>query len=292
MRFTPDTLSTHLTLDEALARLAASEPVDGLALFGSRAAGSANASAASDYDLLILVRSLPVGVFQVLTHIDGRLTDVVFATHAMVDRLLVDHLPVDGESVSARTNDGRFLLKMATAQIAYDGSGRLARAQDYARRHPPVAEADYPAAYGAWFWLNHSLVHVRRMARSEDPEVLTAADLMLAAGLAEACRAYCLLRAIPWQGEKAALRNMRANDAAHLALVRECLAEADRPRRVALYQQVVAATLAPAGETWQPGLTVMMLDAPAFGTADLDTALNYWESLFVTGQPSASEQTP
>src|SRR6185503_11070810 len=83
MRFTPDTRSNHLTLDAALARLAASGRVDGLALFGSRAVST---SEAGDHDLLILVNSLPVGIFEMLTHIGGVLADVVFVTTAMADR--------------------------------------------------------------------------------------------------------------------------------------------------------------------------------------------------------------
>jgi predicted nucleotidyltransferase len=274
MHFTPDTRSNHLTLDEALARLAASEHVAGLALFGSRAIGGA--TEASDYDLLILVHSLPVGIFQMLTHIDGRLADVVFVTTATADRLLAG-----GEAVSDRSNDGRFLLKMATARVVYDSSGRLARAQAYARSNPPAAQAGYSAAYGAWFWQNFGLYQVRRMARSTDPEVLTAVDLMLAAGLGEACRAYCQLRAIPWQGEKAALRHLQANDPTYLALLRDCLAADGRERRVQLHGQLVAATLAPVGEPWQPGLTAVALDRPDYGPTDVDTALEFWESLFI-----------
>jgi predicted nucleotidyltransferase len=274
MRFTPDTYSNHLTLDEALARLAASEPVDGLALFGSRAAGSA--SEASDYDLLILVHRLPVGIFQMLTHIDGRLADVVFVTTAMADRVLAG-----GGPPSDRTNEGRYLLKMATASIVYDASGRLARAQAHAREHPSVPSSAYPAAYGPWFWLNHSLYQIRRMAQSTDPIRLTGVDLMLSSGLNEACRAYCQLRGLPWQGEKAALRHLQAHDPAYLALLRATLAEPDRPRRVDLYEQLITATLAPVGETWQPGLTAVALDSPDHSPADVDAALEFWESLFV-----------
>src|SRR5690349_6531856 len=70
MHFTPDARANALTLEAALARLAASPQVDGLALFGSRATDEV---AASDYDVLILVKTLPVGIFQMLTHIGGRM---------------------------------------------------------------------------------------------------------------------------------------------------------------------------------------------------------------------------
>jgi predicted nucleotidyltransferase len=281
MRYTPDSLSNHLTLDEALTRLASSEHVDGLALFGSRIAAAA--AEASDYDLLILVHSLPVGIFQMLTHIDGRLADVVFVTEEMADR--VEPRPplglAGGEPVSDRTNEGRFLLKMVTAKIVYDASGRLARVQAYAREHTPGASPAYSANYSAWFWQNHGLCQLQRMSHSSDPIRLTAVDLILSTGLNEACRAYCQLRGLAWQGEKAALRHLQAHDPAYLALLRACLAETDRPRRVQLYEQLIAATLQPAGGTWQPGLTAVALDGHDYGPAELDAALEFWESFFI-----------
>ena len=69
-----DTLSNHLTLQEVLTRLEHAEAVDGLALFGSQITTPANP--ASDYDLLILVLDPPVRIFQMLTHIDGRMAAV------------------------------------------------------------------------------------------------------------------------------------------------------------------------------------------------------------------------
>src|SRR5262249_47279366 len=107
--------ASRLTLEAALARLAANEQVDGLALFGSRSGSAAHT--ASDYDLLVLISGLPVGIFQMLTHIEGRMADVVFVLTAQADRLLAG-----GGPVSASSNDGRFLLKMRTAQIVYDAS--------------------------------------------------------------------------------------------------------------------------------------------------------------------------
>jgi hypothetical protein len=75
---------------------------------------------------------------------------------------------------------------------------------------------------------------------------------------------------------------MQGSDPGYLALLRECLAATDRERRVHLYGQLVAAALAPIGEPWQPGLTAVALDARDYGPGDVDTALEFWESLFVT----------
>ncbi len=268
-----DSLSSHLTLDAALARLAADERVDGLALFGSRA--GAAALPASDYDLLILATALPIAIFQMLSHINGRMADVVFVLTEQADRLLAG-----GGQVAANTQDGRFLLKMQTAQIRYDASGRLARAQALARQGGWRAPVRYADQSSAWFWHNFGLVQLARMAQVDDPVYQTAVDLMLCGGLSDICRAYFQFRDLPWEGEKAALRYLQQHEAAYLALLRACLAAGDRARKVDLFGQLVAETLRPAGATWQPGCTAVALDGPDPQAADVLTALDFWQSLF------------
>ena len=268
-----DSLSNHLTLEAALAQLAADARVDGLALFGSRA--GAAAKPASDYDLLILVSSLPVRIFQMLSYIDGRMADVVFVLTEQADRLL------DGAAPSAaNTQDGRFLLKMRTAQIIYDASGRLARAQTLARHGGWLAPVAYADQYGPWFWHNFALIQMARMAQVDDPAYQTAVDLMLCGGLSTICRVYYQIRDLPWEGEKVAARYLQQHDAHYLALLRECLAAGDRARKLELFGQLVAETLRPAGELWQPGVTAVALDEPARTPGAVQAALDFWQSLF------------
>jgi predicted nucleotidyltransferase len=268
-----NSLSNHLSLETALARLAANDLVEGLALFGSRAGGAA--LPASDYDLLILISTLPVGIFQMLSHIDGRMTDIVFVLTADADRLLAGAGPV-----AANTNDGRFLLKMQTAQIVYDAAGRLARVQTLARRGGWLAPSRPADKYGAWFWHNFGLYQLKRMAQAGDPLYDTTVDLMLCGGLSDICRAYYQIRDLPWEGEKAALRYLQQHDAQYLARLRECLAASDRARKVELFEQIVADTLRPAGETWQPGCTAVCLDGPDQARVQVETALDFWQSFF------------
>jgi hypothetical protein len=162
-----------------------------------------------------------------LSHIDGRMADIVFVLTTVADRLLAGDSPA-----AANTNDGRFLLKMQTAQIVYDASGRLARAQTLARQGGWLAQVSYADQSGAWFFLNHGLFHIKRMAQADDPLYQTAVDLMLYGGLSNICRVYCQVRDLPWEGEKAGLRYLEQHDPAYLARLRDCLASGDRARKV------------------------------------------------------------
>ena len=92
---TPVSLSNAMTLDEVLDRLSQAHDVVGLAMFGSRL--NAGASSISDYDLLILVENPPVRIFQMLSHIDGRMADIVFVEVDSVVQLLASDTPEQAE---------------------------------------------------------------------------------------------------------------------------------------------------------------------------------------------------
>lgn len=276
MKLTQFTQAYGLTLDETLARLAASPVIDGLALFGSRPSGATDA--VSDFDVLVLVNSLPAPIFQLLAWVDGRLADVIFVETEMVDRVGASSAPVAADSF-----EGLFLLKMHRAEIVYDAEGRLARVQAWVRADAALAArlepSPYAARYAAWFWQNHALLHLERLVQSSDPVHLTTFDLMLAACLGDYGRSYMATRAIPWQGQTVFVRYLTAHDEPVLAMLRECLAEADRRRKVALYADLVEAALRPFAPRWAAGETAVYLMDPARHATDVEATLAFWESL-------------
>ena len=74
-----------MTLCELTERLSNNEVVDGVAIIGS--AGENTLNAASDYDVLIVLNEKPLPLKGGVTYLDGRLTDIVFATTIEIDRL-------------------------------------------------------------------------------------------------------------------------------------------------------------------------------------------------------------
>lgn len=276
MQYLANTPTNDLTFEQTLARLSGSEAVAGLALFGSQ--GRMEADPVSDYDLLILVTDPPLQIFQMLTHINHRMADVVFVDITTADQILAQREPV-----ASRSFGGLFLQKMLTAKILYDESGRLAQVQQYAQTQHKADRLLLPTnedtLYGTWFWPNHGLYHMKRMIQADDPLYHTAVDLMLLGGLSTICREYCQARSIPWQGEKAALRYLQAHDPAYLALLQTALAEPDRQHKLALYEQLVQQALEPIGPLWSAGLTAVILRDMPHETAHLQTALHYWEDL-------------
>jgi predicted nucleotidyltransferase len=277
MSLTLSTQSFHLTFEDTIRRLCASDTVVGLALFGSRVQASENPS--SDYDLLILVREMPVEIFQMFTSIEGRLADIVFANTQTVDHLMHIHTPIHPYS-----KEGMLLQKMLTAKIVYDPSVLLLQVQKLARERQQLqtgllspSESDQ---YAAWFWQNHSLVHIRRMLQSEDPVVLTAVDLMLLSGISRLGRDYYTVRSLFWEGEKGAVRFLQSHNTEYLILLRNCLAEPDRVEKVKLYEQLVEKTIAPIGMIWAMGDSAVYLRNLEEQPGRVREALAFWEELF------------
>jgi hypothetical protein len=226
---------------------------------------------------LVLIERPPARIFQMLAHIDGRMADIMFVETEVADRVLELQDPVP-----AGAFEGLFLLKIPGAQILYDASDRLKRAQQKVRREELanwLQPASYSALYTAWFWQNHGLFHMKRMVQSTDPVYLTAVDMMLANGLSGLGRAYFTIRNLPWEGEKAAVRYLQEHDPGFLARLRECFTEPARDRKLGLYEALVERALAPAGALWTPGLAAVTLREPDQQAAHLEMALQFWEDL-------------
>lgn len=271
--------SDELALEEVIRRLTASPAVDGIAEFGSRSADQA--SVWSDYDLLVLVRAIPAAVFQMITTINGRIADVVLVDVDTADSVVAADTPPPPQSFAAL-----FAQKMRTAHIIYDASDRLHKVQELVTSEAWAGKARQglvnPDVYAAWFWLSFGLMQLERMGSADDPVYETAVDMMLSACLPGTWKTYFEYRAIPWQGEKAAVRYWQEHDAEYLAAVRKCLASSSREQKLARYRDLVELTLGPMARKLGHGETAVILQGRNEREGIL-AVLAYWEALLTHG---------
>jgi hypothetical protein len=268
--------SNFLTLDEVLARLARRPAVDGLLQIGST--GGPALTPASDYDLVVILNEMPAPLHVALTTIDGRLTDVIFFQTAALQRILDHDTLADPLDALA----GKLIRWLQTGQVVFDRAGRLAEAQRKVQAGAWLRPAGDGEIYAAWFSVNYNVQQTRRMLASPDPVYQRAVDFRLLYQLADLWTSYFRVRRLPWEGEKAAIRYLQANDPAYFDLFCACLAEADRTRKVQICEQLAALTLAPAGGLWPAGATAIQLELGPDGELSPDaapTALAFWESL-------------
>ncbi|MBN1249310.1 MAG: hypothetical protein JXC32_16745 [Anaerolineae bacterium] len=261
--------SNALSLDEVLARLAKNQIVEGVLTIGTTSDNRLSPS--SDYDIVIVVPSLgdlePYGV----THIDGRLTDLLFVTTAQLEEILALTEPVD-----SRDWLGRIIRWFEGGTIAFDREGRLRAVRHKVRTVSCLLPLDNDARAG-WWRVNYNLAQTRRMLAADDPVYLIAADLRMALyGPTDLLFNYFDIRNLPWSGDKDAVRYLCANDRDYLDLFRRFIAEGDRSRKIALYQALALHTVAPVGGLWEEGTTAL---ASRQTDSESGRALDFWDDL-------------
>ena len=267
-------LTNTMTLEEVIAKLAEREAVDGVIIIGS--ASENTLSSVSDYDLVVVLSDMPAPLHVGLTYIDQRLADIIFFTVAEVDRLLSLAEPVDAEEWV-----GRLLRWLRVGRIAFDRTGRLQRAQRKVLAGQWLSPASESRVYQTWFHINYNVKQNKRMLASDDPVYQQALDMRLLYGIAEVFTGYFDLRRLPWEGEKAAIRYLAANDRGYLDLFQRCLAETDRAQRVQLYEQLAALTTAPVGGLGPDGATAIQFkEGTELKPGTIEAALGFWQSLF------------
>jgi len=265
--------SSVLTLDEVIARLSKREAVDGVLVIGSASAGTL--TAASDYDLVIVLTAMPKSLDPFgVTYIDGRLTDLIFVTTEQLDE--VGDLET---AVGAEDWPGRILRWSQIGTIAFDRSNRLKRVQKKAQEQRWV-KPQHKSGPQAWRSVNYNLAQSKRLLKSDDVVYLLTADLRLALyGVADLLFNYFHIRKIQWAGEKAAVRYLLAHDPPYWELLKQFMRETDRERKLALYEELAALTVAPVGDLWAEGTTVLGVSEPSAFHQDMGNASAFWEEL-------------
>jgi hypothetical protein len=262
-----------MTLDEVIERLSRHAVVEGVLTLGTT--GKDTLTGASDYDLVLVLSERPTALHVGLTTIDRRLADLLFVTVSQVQEILALDGPVDGDAWI-----GRIVRWFVAGTIVLDRSGLLDRAQQKVRAGAWIQPMSEDVGYGAWFGTNFNLVHTQRLATSDDPVYLMAADWrMVLFGTTDLLFNYWKTRRLLWEGDKEAIRYLMAHDPAFLALFRQFLAESDRTQKLALYEQLAEIAVAPVGPLWADGVTAMTFDLQTVQPEDVQAGLRFWETL-------------
>ena len=262
----------HLSLNQVVAALARSPRIEAIALIGS-ATGQLRPE--SDIDFLVVLAADAPRLGVGLTHVDGRLADVVFARAdalAALAAALRAGAPLDPDQ-------SRLAAWLAEGRVLHDRSGLAAEVAAGARETPRQHAAPSPAdRHALWFSANFNLLHTERMLDSADPLYHEAIEVRFLYQLLDLFFGYFRLRGLEALGEKHALRHLAEHDPAYLDLFQRCLHEPDRARRVALYRELAEATVAPVGTLWPPGTTALTVDDAT--PERLADAHAFWNGLF------------
>jgi hypothetical protein len=248
--------------------------VDGLVTVGST--GQSSFTPTSDYDVLVVLAEMPVPLQVGITYIDHRLTDLLFATTTHVEQILTAQVAIDGDGW-----EGRIARWLTTGQVVFDRHGRVRQAQAKVCGGNWIRPLEGIDAYGAWIGVNFNLLHTRRLMQSDDPAHVYAAELRMSLyGVVSILLSYFRIRKLPWEGDKAAIRYLMVHDLPYLELLQQFLRESDPHRKLAAYERIAAATLAPVSALWSGEPTVLWNDMLPASWEMLGQGLAFWEALF------------
>ena len=268
--------SNDLSLHEVLHRLERHEVVDGVILIGSTGAGML--TDVSDYDLYIVLSSMPAPLQVGVTWIAGRLTDLVFEHTTAVDRYLTQDDPAP-----TSTGQERLIRYATTGRIVLDRHGRLDRVRGRAPANAASTPPDDIEIYNAWFRINYNLLQTRRLLASDDPVYLSAVDIRLLYMTAEVVVGYFHVRGLPWRGEKEAIRYLTDHDAEFLSAFHAFVTAPDRAGKMHAYERLATLALTPLGGIWPGTVTALQFEgASDRSTATVNEALSFWDALLAT----------
>ena len=273
-----------MTLHEFVARLKRSNSAVAVAIIGS--AGEAKINPASDYDILIVLEDPPVPMTGGVAFVEGRFTDIVFMTSEEVRTLS----EADYSQISMNSREGVFLRWMQTARIEFDKAGYLDKIQRESPNRLSLRPPDEGGIYSRFDKASYNLAHTRRMLISDNPDYLMAVDVRLLYQMADLMVDYFLVRKLPWQGEKHAVRYWKSHDPGYVDLFMKCINESNRDRKVDLYHRLASETMAPIGEPWQASETRLRLGSASQMTSEnVEAAVRFWRSMLAvndTDEPS------
>lgn len=283
---------TDAALSDVLATIASHADVAGILLMGTT--GSGELTPTSDYDLLLVFRdaAAAAGARIITTWIEGRLAEVYCTTETDVERIVTASEPWPDVSEA-----GVVLTWLRDGRVAYDADGRLQFAQERARHAPTPTLPNVAERYEAWRKINYNVAQLRRYLADDAPGAGLAVDMRLLYSVAEVNGHYFTVRQLSWRGEKPALRYWSQHDPAYLELLRDFVAATERERKVALYEQLAQAALAPAGGLVAAGATIVGVGAP-FGGAEtaagaaVDAVSALWERLVTPAAAMRSADPP
>jgi hypothetical protein len=261
-----------LTLDEVVARLAAQENVMGIVLIGSTA--DHTLTAASDYDLLLILDQLPVPLHVVFTTIDGRLADVIFS-----DIKFINHILREDDPTADSPATGILMNWLQKGQVVHDRNGQIQAAQAKIKNGTWLLAPDKKAVFQVWRSIHYNYHQTKRMLMSNDPVYEAAVDLRLTYMLTDVWFGYFTIRQLPWEGEKKAVRYWQNHDPGYLTLFQKYLVATERQQRFDIFSQLAQRTLEPIGGlTHTPG-TMVTLQGDDWTMTDIESAFDFWHNL-------------
>jgi len=191
------------SLSNLIERLKSSPRVKGIFSIGTTAT---KMNPASDIDFVVVLDKNLEDIKSVYTMIENRFSDIFFFDIDFLNQLQ------SKDEVSGNNFDGMFSEWLASGKVEYDPDNLLLTLKNKISETPPLQKVVDSEKRDFWIKTNYNFIANSRYYNSSDELYHKALELRLLYSVIELITAYFSFRAIPWRGEKAAVKYLEQND--------------------------------------------------------------------------------
>ena len=256
----------YLSLEKLLVKLKTSPRVRGIFLTGSTAT---KMSPSSDIDFVVILDRNTENIDKIYTTIENRFSDIFFFDVDFLNRLN------DTSDVSGNTVDGMFIDWLLKGKIEYDPENLLSSFKSKITETPPVQKVADSEKRDFWAKTNYNFIANSRYYNSNNKLYHQALEIRLLYCVIELISAYFSFRAIPWRGEKAAVKYLEQNDPEFLATFQQYSASNTLDEKFKYYGQLFNKTFYGEYQKWKEDFVIPISQKNGY---DISLA-DFWNSL-------------
>ncbi|MEK7207989.1 MAG: nucleotidyltransferase domain-containing protein [Patescibacteria group bacterium] len=255
-------------LKKLIASLKEKDDVDAVFLTGS--CDLPEASAASDIDIVIILKENRVRIKTAYQIIDGAFADIFFFDHQDLHKILA------AQKIAGNTMDGILVSWLNKAKILFDKSGLTTKAEEHAWRVDlfiPQKEYERTAQE-----ISYNYIQNRRYYESENETYREALGIRLLYSVTELITGFLTIKGEPWRGEKHAITFFKHTDSEFHGAFQDYQASTNLVERMRAYEKMVdkIRSSAPLFNYREP--ICLSKDECSSGNVS-DTLKTYWRNL-------------
>lgn len=228
---------------------------------------------ASDIDVIIVLDANTERIEKLYTTIEGRFADIFFVDMQLLNQLL------KRTTVSANSLDGILTDWLLQGQIAYDPHSLLSRLKSKLEQTPLTLTVSSAEQRALWAHINYNFIANSRYYRSTDPLYHQALEMRLLYSMMELISAYFSFRAIPWRGEKAAVKYLAHNASELLKIFQKFFASTTLDDKMKYYTQIFPHIFFGAYQRWNDDFIIPMSETNGYD----NTLLEFWRGVTASG---------
>ncbi len=254
------------SLSNLIEKLKSSPRVRGIFSTGTTAT---KMNPSSDIDLVVVLDKNPEEIKSVYTMIEDRFSDIFFFDTDFLDQLK------DKSEVSGNNFDGMFLEWLKRGKIEYDPESLLSDLKSKIEETSPIQKVADSEKRDFWIKTNYNSIANSRYYNSKDEVYHKALEFRLLYSVTELITAYFSFRAIPWRGEKAAVKYLEQSDQGFLTTFQKYFGSNTLAEKMKYYEQLFDKIFFGEYQKWEKDFVIPISKRDGYSSKLSD----FWDNL-------------